>query len=81
MAVDGRFSAVEWQLSGGSTDRSGSITPIRFLEQLTFDQLLVCPSSPIFEPPLWRFLDRACDDELRLQRLETGHSRREYSWV
>jgi hypothetical protein len=28
MAVDGRFSAVEWQLSGGSTDRSGSFTLI-----------------------------------------------------
>ena len=73
--------AVEWLLPGNAKDRNESITPIRFLEQLPFDQLLMCPSSPIFEPPLWRFLDRACDDELGLQRLETGHSRREYSWV
>ena len=69
--VRSRGGADRWSLRG--YDREGSITPIRSLEQLTFDQLLTCPSSPIFEPLLWRFLDYSCDDELRLLRLETGH--------
>jgi hypothetical protein len=57
----------------------GSIAPLRFLDQLTFDQSFMLVGAP----NLWRAASeitrRACDIELHLLRLETGHSLRD-SW-
>jgi hypothetical protein len=56
MAVDGRFSAVEWQLSGGSTDRSGSNSVMRGLGR---DRPEVDVSSLVLTRTLLAFPDNA----------------------
>src|ERR1700676_1555949 len=64
--LDDRYRGIAAVGSVKLTGSKGSKAPIRFLNQLPFDQLLMCPSSPIFERPLCRFLHRDCDDEQRL---------------
>src|SRR5947199_1953267 len=70
-----RFPSTERQLSERSTDRSGSIAPIRFLKQRPFDQRFARLGSPNFERLLCRVFHCGCDDEQRLLCFETGHSR------
>jgi hypothetical protein len=59
------------------TGNFGSKTPLRILNQRTFDQLFMLAGFIIVGGPLRRIPRRACGITLRLLRLETGHSRRE----
>src|SRR4030081_963787 len=58
----------------------GSVAPLRFVDQLTFDQLFMCLASPIFERWLWILRHCACADERRLLCLKTGHCQRDFLW-
>jgi hypothetical protein len=64
-------------LLGDWNDGNGSIAPIRLRYLRTLDQLFML----VGVPNLWRsalkIARHACDIELRLLRLETGHSQRE----